>query len=204
MMNVLLRQPASARDCAGELIEYSESVGLPLWSAYGRVYAGWAMMAKGHFREARTAIVTGLAMLEQTGNRRNSTLLFTWAAQAEMHNDNPDEAMNWLMKAFAILDATNDVIWAPELYRTRGEIALQFRGDAVGAERDFQTALDLARRHNSKMFELRAATSLARLWSEKGKRVEAGDLLSPICGWFTEGFTVPDLIDARSLLSELN
>ena len=106
-------------------------------------------------------------------------------------------------KGFAILEATEDTIWAPELYRTRGELGLQFGGDVAAVDQDFHTALDLARRQHSKMFELRAATSLARHLGEKGMRVEARDLLAPIYGWFTEGFTTPDLVDAQSLLGQL-
>jgi class 3 adenylate cyclase len=134
MTKVLLRDANSAAIFASELIEYSDNVGLSLWSAYGRVYAGWAKMAQGRFRDARMEMLTGLAMLEQTGNRRNATLLFSWAAQVEMLNDNPEEARNWLLKGFAALDATEDTIWAPELYRTRGELALKFGGDVAAAE----------------------------------------------------------------------
>jgi hypothetical protein len=203
MTKILLRAANSAAVFARELIEYSDNVGLSLWSAYGRVYAGWAKMAQGHSRDARTEMLADLAMLEQTGNRRNSTLLFSWAAQVEMLNDNPEEAKNWLLKGFAALDATEDTIWAPELYRTRGELALQFGGDAATADQDFHAALDLARRQDSRMFELRAATSVARHWGEKGTRVEARDLLAPIYGWFTEGFSTPDLKEAKILLEEL-
>jgi class 3 adenylate cyclase/predicted ATPase len=203
MTKVLLRDADSAAMVARELIEYSDTVGLSLWSAYGRVYSGWAKMAQGHCQDARREMLTGLAMLEQTGNRRNSPLLFSWAAQAEMLNDNSEEAANWLRKGFVTLEATDDSIWAPELYRTRAELALQFDGDPKAAELDYLAALDLARQQHSKMFELRAATGLARQWSLTGRRVEARDLLQPVYGWFTEGFATADLADARSLLKKL-
>ncbi len=67
----------------------------------------------------------------------------------------------------------------------------------------FQTALDIARRQQAKSLELRAATSLARLWQSQGKRQEAYDLLAPVYGWFTEGFDTADLKEARALLDEL-
>jgi hypothetical protein len=64
-------------------------------------------------------------------------------------------------------------------------------------------ALAVARRQQAKAWELRAATSLSRLWQQQGKRAEARQLLAPIYGWFTEGFDTPDLQEARSLLDEL-
>ena len=64
-------------------------------------------------------------------------------------------------------------------------------------------ALDIARDQHAKSLELRAATSLARLRRDQGKRTEARDLLAPIYGWFTEGFDTPILQDAKALLDEL-
>ena len=67
----------------------------------------------------------------------------------------------------------------------------------------FQKAIDIARRQQAKSLELRASTSLARLWQSQGKRREAYDLLAPVYGWFTEGFDTADLKEAKALLAEL-
>ena len=67
----------------------------------------------------------------------------------------------------------------------------------------FHRALETARQQQAKSWELRAATSLARLWGEQGRRAEARDLLAPVYGWFTEGFDTPDLKEAKALLDEL-
>ena len=75
--------------------------------------------------------------------------------------------------------------------------------DATQAEACFEQALAVARRQQAKSWELRAATSLARLWQHQGKRAEAYELLVPIYGWFTEGFDTADLIEAKTLLDEL-
>ena len=61
----------------------------------------------------------------------------------------------------------------------------------------------MARQQGAKLWELRAATSLARLWRDRGKRSEARDLLAPVYGWFTEGFDTPDLKEAKALLDAL-
>ena len=77
-------------------------------------------------------------------------------------------------------------------------------GEAVGeAEAHFRDALEIAQRQEAKTFELRAATSLARLWQRQGRRAEARDLLQPAYDWFTEGFDTQDLKDAKALLDEL-
>ena len=70
-------------------------------------------------------------------------------------------------------------------------------------EDSFRTALAIAHEQGTRGYELRAATSLARLWGEQGRRDEARDLLAPLYGWFTEGFGTADLKEARRLLDEL-
>ncbi len=75
--------------------------------------------------------------------------------------------------------------------------------DEAGAEEHFHRALAAAGEQGAKAFELRAATSLARLWRDQGKRDEARNLLAPVYGWFTEGFDTPDLKEAKALLDEL-
>ena len=89
-----------------------------------------------------------------------------------------------------------------ELYRLKGEI-LAAAGDSA-ADASFMRALEISRQQNAKSWELRATTSLAQHYGDQGKRTEAVDLLSPILGWFTEGFDTADLIEAKTLLDELN
>ena len=95
--------------------------------------------------------------------------------------------------------------WADaELHRLRGDLLCRLpRPDLDGAERSFRAALSIAREEGTKGFELRAATSLARLLADDGRRDEARELLAPICGWFTEGFDTADRKDAKALLAAL-
>jgi hypothetical protein len=90
----------------------------------------------------------------------------------------------------------------PEILRLKGWM-LSLKGDPEGAERDLLASLDWARRQQAKMWELRTATSLARLWQSQGRRREAYELLAPVYCWFTEGFDTKDLLDAKTLLAEL-
>jgi predicted ATPase len=95
--------------------------------------------------------------------------------------------------------------WESELHHIKGKLLLVESPDnAADAESCFQQAITIAQNQSAKSWELRAATSLARLWQSQGKRKEAYNLLSPVYGWFTEGFDTADLIDARALLDELS
>jgi predicted ATPase len=100
---------------------------------------------------------------------------------------------------------TGECWFEPELHRLRGEVLSALPGhDPVGAEACFQRAIAIAQGQSAKMFELRAAVSLARLWAEQGRRAEAHEMLAPVYGWFTEGFDTADLKDAKALLHEIS
>ena len=90
-----------------------------------------------------------------------------------------------------------------DLHRLDGDLVLATGGAPEEAAARYQQALDIARAQEAKSFELRAATSLARLWRDQGRRAEARDLLAPLYAWFSEGLDTGDLKDAKALLDEL-
>ena len=103
-----------------------------------------------------------------------------------------------------MMDETEACFYGAELYRLKGEHLLKQSSDHnTEAEACFHQACAIAQQQQAKSWELRAATSLARLWQSLGKRREAHDLLAPVYGWFTEGFGTADLIDAKKVLDEL-
>ncbi len=109
-----------------------------------------------------------------------------------------------MSEALVVMYNTEVRLHAAELYRLKGALFLrQAVPDAFEAESCFHQALDVARSQQAKSLELRAATSLARLWQSQGKRQEAYELLAPVYGWFTEGFDTADLQEAKGLLQEL-
>ena len=112
-----------------------------------------------------------------------------------------DETQVVLRDAFALVECTGIRCHEAELHRLQGELFLG--RDEESAEVCFRRAIDIARAQQAKSFELRAATSLARLWQSLGRRGAARDLLAPVHGWFTEGFDTADLKDAKALLDEL-
>jgi predicted ATPase len=115
-----------------------------------------------------------------------------------------DEALGALALGVAQAEQQGQHCYDAELHRLRAEILLDMDGNAVEeAEALFGRSLEIARRQEAKTFELRAATSLARLWQRQGKRDAARALLAPLYAWFTEGFATRDLQAAQALLEEL-
>jgi predicted ATPase len=125
-------------------------------------------------------------------------------AEATALNGNLDEALQLFDAAIAQIESPGwkERYFYAEILRLKGW-ALSLKGDVEGAERNFLTSLDWARRQQAKSWELRTSMSLARLWQSQGKRQEAYELLAPVYDWFTEGFDTKDLQEAKSLLAEL-
>ena len=109
-----------------------------------------------------------------------------------------------LDEQIVFVEETGEFWCAAGLHRLRGNLLLKDTvPDFEAAQAEFLKAIDVARGQSAKLWELRAAVSLARLWRDQGRHAEARDLLAPVYGWFTEGFEVSDLKDARALLDEL-
>jgi predicted ATPase len=113
-----------------------------------------------------------------------------------------EEALALLDDALQIVERTGARWFAPELNRRKGQLLLR-QGHSEAAEELYRKALSIAEEQGAKLWELRAAASLARLRRDQGRRAEARDLLAPLYGWFTEGFDTPDLKEAKTLLGEL-
>ena len=113
-----------------------------------------------------------------------------------------EEALALLDEALRLADETRELWFAAELYRQKGRL-LQRQGCAELAEELYRKALSIAREQEAKLWELRGAMSLARLWRQQARRKEARALLAPVHVWFTEGFATADLRAARILLDAL-
>jgi predicted ATPase len=144
----------------------------------------------------------GLAKLQTFGAVLNTPQLFTWLAEAHALLGQNEEAKNCLAETVRIVATTGErVLEAELLHRVPGDL-LNATGDQSGAERHYRQAITVAERQSAKLFQLRASTSLARLWRDQGKCVEARDLLGPIYQWFREGVDTLDLQEAKTLLVE--
>ena len=147
----------------------------------------------------------GLTALRVTGSSVRQPYHLALLAEAWGHRKQAEEGLGVLSEAFADMEKTGERCWEAELHRLRGQLLLQQSSDnATEAEPCFHQAITIAQNQSAKSWELRAATSLARLWQSQGKRDEARQLLGDVYGWFTEGFDTADLIDAKALLDELS
>jgi predicted ATPase len=114
-----------------------------------------------------------------------------------------EEALTLLDDALHIAERTGERWFAAELNRHKGQLLLQ-QGYSDAAEELYRKALSIAEEQGAKLWELRAAVSLARLRRDQGHHAEARHLLAPVYGWFTEGFDTPDLKEAKGLLETLD
>jgi predicted ATPase len=203
-LHQLLREGREALNQAEALIAFATEQGLPLWMAAGVVVRGWAVAAGGRAKDGIAVIRLGLADYRATGSELFSPYFLALLADAYGRADQAATGLSLLADTLDGIERTG-VRWnEAELHRFRGELRLALsEPDQSEAEKCFRQALAVARGQEAKMWELRAATSLSRLWAGQGKRAMAHDLLAPICGWFSEGFETADLRDAKALLDEL-
>ena len=117
----------------------------------------------------------------------------------------PNEALRALEAAVVHVERRgSDAWWEPEVHRSMGDLLLRRNPSPPDrAEASYRRAIERARSQEAKSWELRAATSLARLWRDQGKHTQAHALLAPVYGWFTEGFDTLDLKEAKALLDQL-
>jgi predicted ATPase len=175
-----------------------------LWVAEGRVIQGWALVAQGQTEQGVTQISEALATMRTLTGGLWQPYHLTVLADLYGRRGQADRGLSLLAEALELTQTTGEYWYAAETHRLTGELLL--RQDllaAAQAEVSFQHALALARRQQAKLWELRAALSLARLWQQQGKRAEASALLAPVYEWFTEGFDTVDLQEAKARLEEL-
>ena len=141
---------------------------------------------------------------EATGARVYTPLFLALLAEALALDGKIEQALAALDDALAQAAVSGARGWNAEIHRLRGELTARLPDpNPAKVEDSFRTALAIAREQGTRGYELRAATSLARLWREQGRRGEARELLAPVYGWFTEGFDTADLKEAKALLDEL-
>ena len=194
----------TAQQKAEALIELTTDQEFSLWLALGQSCRGWVLARQGRIEEGIHQMRQGLGTFRRTGARILQTSLLAQLAEGYSHGGQAAAGLGVLGEAFEEIAQTDEREYEAELYRLKGELLLQQPHDQQSeAEGCFQQAIDVARRQQAKSWELRASTSLARLWQQQGKTVEARDLLAPVYDWFTEGFDTVDLKDAKALLEEL-
>jgi adenylate cyclase len=199
------RDVRAAREHAEAAIALATELGFPYRLAEGKIIRGWSLAAAGEMTAGLAELREGIDAWRATGAALSRPLWLALLAEAYERSGQPGPAVPAVIEALETANETGERLFEAELHRLHGALLLQEGGTSVveRAEACFRQALAVALRQQTRLFELRAATSLARLWYDQGKRAQARDLLTPIYGWFTEGFDTQDLKDAKALLDAL-
>jgi len=189
---------AERKQYAEELQAVSEA-DLPTFLGYGTAFLGLSLATMGKAEEGVALLTHGLAKVRGTGTVLNVPRLLMGLAETHALLGRSAEGIECLGEAQQIIEITEERANEAELYRLQGDLI----GDPTRAEPMYHRALAVARRQSAKLFELRAATCLAKLWRQQGKMSAARELLKPAYSWFTEGLDTPILENARTLLGQL-
>jgi predicted ATPase len=200
LVHIFRREPSAVADYAGRALRICEEHHIAQHHALAICENGWALGVTGESEKGLAQIAQGLDSYSGVAQH----LLLALQADALLAIGKPEAALASVaagLKAVERIRGASPV--AAELYRLRGEALLAGAGSVSEAETAMQQAIGVARRQNAKSWELRGATSLARLRSQQGRQQEAVALLAPILGWFEEGFDTADLREAKALLDKL-
>ena len=201
------RDRAGVQRYVDSMTALCEEQKLVFWVGYIRAFEGWLLAEQGRHHEAIDTIKEGLASFDRTGTALFKPHSHALLAQAYAGCQRIDESLRSLDDAMVTANSTSEHWITAELYRLKGEILLQTGGGSnvtAVAESWFRKSLAFSRERSAKSWELRAATSLARLWRNSDKSAQARALLEPVYEWFTEGHDNADLEDAQVLLEEMS
>jgi predicted ATPase len=170
---------------------------VPIWS-------GIALIRKGQAAEGTALLERGVALYEEVGGRVVTPYMRSRLAEGVAQLGDLAAALALIGKAIVQIERPGweERQYYAEALRVKGWL-LSLKGDPAGAERSYITSLDWARRQQAKSWELRTATSYARLLRDQGRVSDACELLAPVYSWFTEGFDTADLKEAEGLLNDL-
>ena len=187
---------------ASQLVAVATEQGFPRWHAQGTICRGWVKVRNGDVAEGISLLRNGSKAYRATGSLSWMPHYSALLARACEIAGQVEEGSNLFDDALEIAERTGEYFLEAELNRHKGQLLLR-QGRRKVAEELYRKAMTIAEKQGAKLWELRAATSLARLRRDQGGRAEARDLLAPVYGWFTEGFATPDLKEAKALLDEL-
>ena len=225
---LLRREAEQVQQHAQSLIPLCHEHTFSMWLADGTMQLGWALAEHGQEAEGSSHISQGSADWRATGARVFSTYHLALQAEVLGKSGHIEQGLSCLAEALELIETTDERFYEAEVLRLRGELLLNDERGTRNAERQkkttqvpsvhhssfsiqhfeeaeecFRKALEVARQQQAKSLELRASTSLARLWHEHGKTAKARQLLEAIYSWFSEGFETQDLQTAEALLKTM-
>jgi predicted ATPase len=205
LIAILAENRADAEQFGAMLIEHAEKHSLGVWRTYGLAVLGRISIESNTASDGVARLRSALTDLRETPLDIRFQLYLVWLAEALGKAGQAVAGLSAIDEALERAERTEERWYLPELWRLRGELLLQAgTPDAfAGANECFAQSRQWTQKQKALSWELRCATSQARLWRERGRREEARQLLAPVYGRFTEGFATADLRTARALLDEL-
>lgn len=197
------RLGVQAQAAGDEQLQLATEQGFDFWHASGTLYVAAGMLLQGHREQGLALLQKGLEAYRATGAGLALPYYLSLLMEVCTQTGRFAEARVALTEALTLVEKNEERFQEAEIYRLKGELLLAESGDQTAAEECFRYAVETARRQQARAWELRATTSLARLWQTQGRREEAFRALSSVHGAFSEGFTTPDLADAAALLERL-
>jgi len=199
---LLVGDDAMLEEWVNRLLAVATEQGFPHWRTQGEIYRGWVKVRSGDVAKGMSLLRSGSIAYRAGGVELFVPHYIDLLAAACEVAVQVEEGLALLDDALRIVERTRERWFAAELNRHKGQLRLR-QGHSEAADALYRTALSIAQEQGAKLWELRASTSLARLWRDQGRCAEARDLLAPTYGWFTEGFDTPDLKESKALLEEL-
>ncbi len=201
----LWREPEALREASAQAIAAVERYGMVNFRAGGQIGLGWAKVALGHGRDGLDDVKTAVASSKRGGGTVRLPGRLLVLGEIYLALGEPNKALITVDEALTLIEGDVEKTYWADVTRLKAVILLaQSSEHGEAAESLFLEAMEIAAQQKARLFELRSAAGLARHWRNQGRIAEARDLLSPIYGWFTEGFDTPDLLDAKALLDELS
>ena len=203
VLHALRGEPAIAQSYAERCLAISEQHGFSQWQGLSRAIRGICASALAPSDSRLEEVTAALDEYQRAGYQLGVTVHFALLCPALLLRNEPNLAVEVIDHGLSIVSHNSERFFEAELYRLKARALLMCGASDAEAESSLDQALRTARKQQARLLELRAATDLARLWMNQGKRTKALDVLSSIHGRFTEGFETRDLREAEALLTEL-
>jgi predicted ATPase len=198
-----MQLPAEALATSGEQIRFAADQGFPLFRATGLIYEAGGLLLRGRAAQSLPGLLEGLNTYRATGAALALPYYLGLLGTALIESSPARDAEAALDKALSVAKESRDLCHEAELHRLKGELAARHDGSDV-AEASFYKSIEVARKQQSKAFELRTTASLARLYQRTNRHKDGRETLDAVLASFTEGFATPDLTDAKALIVQLD
>jgi class 3 adenylate cyclase/predicted ATPase len=199
----LCRLGAAVVAAADKLLRIAREQRYFFYQAWGSFFQGAGLLLQGRLAEGLPLLRKGLDAFRATGGVVTLPYCLSILGAAHMQAGRFADACQALDEGLALAEKHDDRFQEAELHRLKGELLLAESDNQAAAEGWFRQAIETARRQESRAWELRATMSLARLWTQQGRRDDARAALAAVYGTYTEGFTTPDLVDAGAMLQTM-